>query len=103
MKVLKQINAKRPNSRQVVTMFETDEKDIIFYITTKRLVDFKSRNIIEYKSIVSVETFLSLKDLMGIFINDNVDKLLIIDGLVNYQRQKFKISQYKNPEFYVKD
>ena len=100
MKVIKQIHAKRPNSRQVVTMFETDEKDIIFYITTKRLVDFKSRNIIEYKSIVSVETFLSLKDLMGIFINCDTDKLLILDCLANYKQSKLEISQYKNTEFY---
>jgi hypothetical protein len=100
MKVIKQIHANGPNSRQVVTMFETDEKDIIFEIKTKRLVDFKSRNIIEYKSIVSVETFLSLKDLIGIFINSNTDKLLILDGLANYKQSKLEISQYKNPEFY---
>lgn len=69
-KHLKEYHAKAKNRRIQMFLAETALGDKSIYISTKRLIDFKTRNIVSFETTLSIETFMLLKDMVQHFIND---------------------------------
>lgn len=68
--VLKEYHVKHKNRRICIALYTSKEKGPTFWITTKRLADFKTREISNFEVNLSLETFIILKDTMDWFIND---------------------------------
>jgi hypothetical protein len=64
---MKAILAKSKNRR--IEIFLLPEK--VFVVKTKRLVDFKTRKILITENVYSVQTFVLLRDLFALFLNDS--------------------------------
>ena len=71
---MKAILAKAKNRR--IEIFLLPEK--VFIVKTKRLIDFKTRNILRTENVYSVQTFATLRDLFDLFLNDSEVKNKIL-------------------------
>ena len=69
MKAIEQARAKGDNRRMRITLLKSDEGEKIFELSTRRLVDRKTRRITHTKSYFTVESFFVIKDLMDYFLD----------------------------------
>jgi hypothetical protein len=67
-----QYKAKTKNRRIEITLFSEDGQEPFFTVETKRLLSFEKREIIETKTVFSVETFSLLTDLQSLFIKEPI-------------------------------
>lgn len=99
MKTIKQLYIKRKNARINVALLQ--ENDIfVFCIHTRKLIDFKSREINVVQELYTPETFYLIADLMYKITTDNTVRLLLLDFLSEFQKKEFNLSIYENPEIY---
>ncbi len=91
-KVLEYISAKGKNKRFIIILYGWDgQKDKSFRLITKTLVDFKTRNILETDTLWSVESFVLLRDLFSLILdNPEVKNRLILKEIK--KMQKFQVS-----------
>jgi hypothetical protein len=67
-KILKhKFKCKSKNRRIEVKIFSDGKTEPVITVLTKRLIDFKSRNISSYEGVFSVETFIVLSDILSEF------------------------------------
>jgi hypothetical protein len=67
-KAINGIVSKGINFRVQVGLMEDESGERFFFVTTKRLADFKTRNITKTEFIYSVETFAVLVHISNFFI-----------------------------------
>jgi len=67
-KAISGITSKGKNFRVQVILMEDESGEKFFFVTTKRLVDFKTRNITKTEFIYSVETFAVLTHISNFFL-----------------------------------
>ena len=90
-KVLHQLKAKGNNKHIIIQIIEYTDKTHAILVVTKRLVDFKSRDILITNNLYSVETFALLKDMFNFILNKSeISNKLFLKELNNIN--KFKIS-----------
>ena len=99
MNIIKQCFVKSYNKRIEILLFKEDD-EFIFAIATKRLVDFKTRNIRKTETFYSVESFIVIAEILKIeFLDDS----LIINKLLKKDINKFKgvnIEVKRNSKYY---
>ena len=101
MQVIKRIKFKSYNRRQVLDIIQLDNGDINFVLFTRRLVDFKTREIAKFEVFLSPLTFLLVQDLINMAIsNDTLIKKLILDDIILCKNLKVDCKEQKNPNFY---
>lgn len=72
-----EISLKTKNRRINVKVWSDGKEEPIFTVHTKRLIDFKKREIIEVNDAFSTETFIVLSDVMSDLLKDpNVKKII---------------------------
>ena len=86
---MKAILAKAKNRR--IEIFLLPEK--VFIVKTKRLIDFKTRNILRTENVYSVQTFSLLRDLFAYFLDNSEVKNKI---LLKELSEKMKVSVKTN-------
>ncbi|MBC7845587.1 MAG: hypothetical protein H7Y10_03750 [Flavobacterium sp.] len=67
-KAINGIISKGINFRVEVILMEGESGEKFFFVTTKRLTDFKTRNITKTENVYSVETFAVLAHISNFFI-----------------------------------
>lgn len=70
MIVVSAISAKTKNRRIVIQLLKSEEQPEeppFVVVQTKRLIDAKSRHIVESESVYSIETFVTLSELLIYF------------------------------------
>lgn len=77
-KVLKWVQIKSKN-RRIEIVLESLNNEKRFRIFTKRLIDFKTRNITSTHTAYSIESFCFIYDAMRLFFEDSetINKLLL--------------------------
>lgn len=101
MKVIKRIKFKSYNRRQVLDIIQLDNGEINFVIFTRKLVDFKTREIANFEMFLSPLSFLLVQDLINMAISDDVlIKNLILDDIILCKNIKVDCKEQKNPNFY---
>lgn len=90
VKPLKAIYTKGHNRRIGIYLVETPEGKKVIAIRTKRLVDFKTRLIIENDQIYTIESFMIIHQLMGFFTfeREMLDTFL---GIAAEYKGKYKL------------
>jgi hypothetical protein len=74
------IEIKGKNYRVLVILDYTDKDNKTFVMQTKRLVDFKTRNIVRVNNIFGFETFAMIYEAMkAIFENETVQNKILIN------------------------
>lgn len=68
-KPIHQLKAKGNNKRIVIQIIEYEDKSHAVLVMTKRLIDFKTRNILITDNIYSIETFAILKDMFSFILD----------------------------------
>lgn len=97
--IVKQYKCKSVNKRIVLSIVYCKEDDRhIILLQTRTLVDFKTRHILETNNAYSFETFVLLKELLGLVLDDGKNKMFIKD-LKNINKLKVKCIEYKHPKF----
>lgn len=67
---IKQISGRGINRRLDIVIYKDSEGKHSFRIITKRLIDFKTRNIVETDTWYSVETIKLIHDFLNVMFND---------------------------------
>ena len=70
-KLLRFVEAKGKNTRIFIYLQESKEGNKYFIVITRRLTDFKKREITTSSTKYSIETFAVLSGLMDIFLQDS--------------------------------
>lgn len=72
----KRYNAKGKNRRIQITLFvqENKKEEPFFQVITKRLIDFKKRQITHTNNVFTVESMMMLEMLLSEFMNESVVK-----------------------------
>lgn len=68
-KAIHGIISKGKNFRVSIALMEDEKGERFFFVTTKRLIDFKTRNITKTELVYSVETFAILAHISKFFID----------------------------------
>lgn len=102
MKIIKRIGFKAKNRRVTIMVLQDNNGAIRFLVITRRLFDFKKREILEHEFWMTPETFLLVQDIINMAVDDDVViKKLILDEIVSVKKSEVKCSIFKNKEFYV--
>ena len=67
-KALYGIISKGVNFRVEIGLMESESGDKFFFVKTRRLIDFKTRNITEVQNVFSIETFAVMSHISNFFI-----------------------------------
>lgn len=62
------IASKGKNYRVEIALMQEENGHKFFYVKTKRLIDFKTRNITQVENVFSVETFVVMTQISDHFI-----------------------------------
>lgn len=74
------IEIKGKNYRVLVVLDYTDKDNKTFLMQTKRLIDFKTRNILRVNNVFGFETFAMVYEAMkAIFENETVQNKILIN------------------------
>jgi len=77
-KAIKKYKAKSKNRRIEITLWENESDGSLFFqVQTKRLIDFKLRQITSLDNVYTVETMVLLSELSADFCHDPVVKKVI--------------------------
>jgi len=93
MEIIDHLVAKGVNRRITILLFQDKENYKAFRVITKRLVDFKSRNIIETDNLYSIETFKVLSELsVWFFERPKIKNKLLLNEIKNIKPYNAKSS-----------
>lgn len=68
-KTLYGISSKGKNFRVDISLQEEENGNKFFFVQTRRLIDFKTRNITVVQNVFSVETFAVMTHISNLFIS----------------------------------
>jgi hypothetical protein len=89
--LIKKIDVKGKNKRMFIFLFERPNNDHFIVMGSKTLIDFKTRQILTTENVYSVETFVVLKDVMSILLeNSEVKNKILLRELANVGKFKGK-------------
>jgi hypothetical protein len=84
---------KKKNKRIEVLCYK-EQDDLIFCINTKRLIDFKNRDILVRNTVYTLDSALIIRDLLTQMTNEPVFKKISNPMVHQLQKEKYKASKY---------
>ena len=82
------IECKKRNRRVVIHWYKCDGEDM-FYLHTRRLVDFKQRKIFVWGGWIGFDTFMLLRDIIQLMTDDLEFKKQTDDSRMALLRDKY--------------
>lgn len=97
MKILKQQYWKGRNVRVIIELAENENGTKFFGLRTKRLIDFKTRNITQVCEAFSIETFLLIHNATVMMLDSDIDRF-IKEELEPFKKYTYDVKRYVNNE-----
>ena len=92
MEAIKAYRVKALNRRIEIEILKKENNETLIGVCTKRLINFKTREIACYNNLYSMETFLLLRDIFNKMIKDNMFSEFICNE--NKKTVPLKITTY---------
>lgn len=91
---------KKKNKRIWLRCYRCDEDktNFGFMIITKKLVDFKSRHIVKTETKLGLETFLAIKELMTMTVQEPMFLKIANPAIGQFMKDRYSVGKYVNED-----